>query len=322
VTLILSHISRQGVLQTVDRLVTTTKQGKVSPYDDQSNKSIIFAARDAVVTLAYTGLSYIGQTSTDQWITETLQGEPVPLGPDGKSPATFSGRSRLDWPSLGEALTQLRDAVPSAMARVRPAWRKEPISIVVAGWQLYHRKPARPFVQIIHKLDVSGTVRVETAPRHLGRGLYLSSEPDGHLTESELRQLLKTLAAQPIKNRMATLVGAVRKVASSSSLVGAHCMCTVLPPTHLRWARVSYDSPTQAYGQLQSANAGIITMPVSFSPWVISRGRTTAPMVQAGSGTLELGLDHCTLTVESPKIDPPPGLVAYMGTQRRRPAPL
>jgi hypothetical protein len=294
--------------------------GRVSDYDPQSNKSVIFSAADGLLTVAYTGLSYLGDTPTDQWIAETLQGEPIPVGPDGERPWTFTTRWRRDWPSLGEAIRQVRDGLPNALASVRPEWRTIPITIVAAGWQLYRRAKARPVIQTIHKVDASGTTRVEAAPRHLGRDLYMSTEPDGHLSDEEFKQLISGMRNKGGKARLDDMVGAVRMVAGRSKMVGPHCMCTVLPPPHHGWAFVGYDSTVQAYGELEGGGSSV-AIPVSFSPWVISRGSIVAPMVQAGSGTTEVGIVHCKLIIAPPKTDPHTGLAAYMGTQPRRPPP-
>lgn len=58
-TLILSFANRLGVIQVVDRLLTKTKQDISRPFDRQSNKTLIYVARDAVVAISYTGLGYL-----------------------------------------------------------------------------------------------------------------------------------------------------------------------------------------------------------------------------------------------------------------------
>src|SRR5260221_2114773 len=78
-TLILSHLSRSFVLQMSDRLVTKIPPGNDSPssFDALANKTIIYCARDAIVSMSYTGHAYIGQLPTDDWIVKTLTGVDV-----------------------------------------------------------------------------------------------------------------------------------------------------------------------------------------------------------------------------------------------------
>lgn len=71
-TLILTHLSAgyPYALQVTDRLVT--KGG--SPFDPLANKNIVYVARNAIVSIAYTGLAYIDGIPTDVWIAERLVG--------------------------------------------------------------------------------------------------------------------------------------------------------------------------------------------------------------------------------------------------------
>src|SRR5437867_2015050 len=60
-TPIVSLASRRYVLQVGDRLVTRAAH----PFDPFSNKAVIYFARDAVVSISYTGLAYLESLPTD-----------------------------------------------------------------------------------------------------------------------------------------------------------------------------------------------------------------------------------------------------------------
>jgi len=76
VTLVISQASRWCALQVTDRLVT---QGS-RPFDEASNKNIIFVADDASVTMGYTGIGYLDDVTTDEWIACQLGGQGIKPG--------------------------------------------------------------------------------------------------------------------------------------------------------------------------------------------------------------------------------------------------
>lgn len=47
------------------------------PFDPEANKTIVYVARDAIVSIGYTGRAYLEGRPTDQWIAEQLIGEEV-----------------------------------------------------------------------------------------------------------------------------------------------------------------------------------------------------------------------------------------------------
>jgi len=87
-TLILTRASRDYVLQVADRLVTLPGG---QPFDAMSNKTVLYCARNGVVTMGYTGLAYLGGIPTDQWIVQTLIGSTLELGPSGAPAIRLGG---------------------------------------------------------------------------------------------------------------------------------------------------------------------------------------------------------------------------------------
>jgi len=69
-TLILGQASRDYVLQVTDRLVTKGNR----PFDPLANKNIVYCARNALVAIGFTGIAFLGDIPTDQWIVEQLTG--------------------------------------------------------------------------------------------------------------------------------------------------------------------------------------------------------------------------------------------------------
>lgn len=70
-TLILTVITRDTVVQASDRRLTIPNQG---PCDDEANKTVCVSCQDAAFCIAYTGLAVIGgnRRRTDLWLLDTL----------------------------------------------------------------------------------------------------------------------------------------------------------------------------------------------------------------------------------------------------------
>jgi hypothetical protein len=71
VTLVLTAVAPNFVVQVSDRLVTDAGSGKV--LDPVTNKTVIYLARNAHVTIGYSGLAYIEGITTDRWIAQILR---------------------------------------------------------------------------------------------------------------------------------------------------------------------------------------------------------------------------------------------------------
>jgi hypothetical protein len=60
-------------VQVSDRLVTGGSRS-----DPCANKTVVYRARDALVSIGYSGIAYVDQTPTDDWIVEHLWGNSLP----------------------------------------------------------------------------------------------------------------------------------------------------------------------------------------------------------------------------------------------------
>ena len=68
-TLIVTAVGKSFVIQASDRRLTTPS-GELR--DDNANKALCVACRDAVFAMAYTGLAQIGSKRTDEWLADEL----------------------------------------------------------------------------------------------------------------------------------------------------------------------------------------------------------------------------------------------------------
>ncbi len=70
-TLVLTHMSDDLIVQVADRRLTVSGTGQL--VDDDANKAIQYGPSFAV---AYTGLARIGRQKTDEWAMEALRHAP------------------------------------------------------------------------------------------------------------------------------------------------------------------------------------------------------------------------------------------------------
>src|SRR5208337_1465023 len=99
-SIVLTAACRLFTMQVSDRLITeirpadraTNQPGASRPFDALSNKSIVFRAQNAIVSMAYVGSAYLDGKPTDEWIAEQLWGEPLTdRTPDGRVGMRFGG---------------------------------------------------------------------------------------------------------------------------------------------------------------------------------------------------------------------------------------
>ncbi|MDA8188241.1 MAG: hypothetical protein M0T85_08880 [Dehalococcoidales bacterium] len=67
-TLIITAVSRDGIVQVSDRRLT--KDGQA--YDDSSNKAVCVSCSDGRLAISYAGLAEIGGQRTDEWLADCL----------------------------------------------------------------------------------------------------------------------------------------------------------------------------------------------------------------------------------------------------------
>jgi len=101
------------VVQVSDRRLTLNG----IPWDDAANKCVVVGCRDALLSITYTGLAYIGEVPTDEWIHGIVDASP--------------GAKR----SMGFVVDLLERAATEAFASQIPLIdRGSPLTMLIAGW--------------------------------------------------------------------------------------------------------------------------------------------------------------------------------------------
>lgn len=317
-------------MQVADRLVTT--DGK--KFDPASNKSLIYLAKNAIVTIGYSGLAYLDGIPTDEWIARTLWGEDLPRRDDGRAVGhTFGGGQSTD---IGRAIERVRSGSENALRKDRTPLKARFLQIVLAGWQwrrMGSRTVWRPILHVISSERQNGQIRcdVDSLARywHYERGLrdgklrppfmilpipVTTDNPTPYM--SELITRLEPVAYLPDTSRQ-TLVKEIRTQAASVPTIGKDCMCIYVPPPSDSVVEVEYI----AAGWEPSISARDKIYSASYSPWIIGRATLHAPSIILGMQEAQIGPFVVRLRGPSPPKGPGPRLIAASISQKRPPKP-
>ena len=313
-TLIVSYTSRRYVLQVTDRLLT----GRGSTFDPLANKNIVCAARNAVVTMGYTGQAFINkEVPTDQWIVEKLTG--ITFDRSQKPWAIGPGSENL-MHDMGHLLWSLKNSFDHASVEMEDSWRQDwtanNFDLLITGWQWKNKNKRRfrPLLALLSKPRGSNTFDLEYTPRHYftpGR-FRIDAAPSGNIAKSQLQLLVNKITSKPDVTE-ALMVDVIRQVSKQNQVVGPDCMSIFLLPPSCSWGRVSYIPvmPGRAVLSNPSSTREILA---AFSPWLIGPNITVAPSIMSGSGW-NFPLGSYTISMDAPDN---PKIVAVFSSQERR----
>ncbi|MBI3281711.1 MAG: hypothetical protein HYZ57_17935 [Acidobacteria bacterium] len=297
-TLILTKASSDYVLQTSDRRITAGAE----IADKQANKGMVYACQNAIVTVAYTGMSVLDEVPTDQWLAETIIG--TRFDRDRKVPA-FPGSISPPSETIGQTLTRISEALRDAVANVRPIWRANwkamHFDIVAAGWQWNSRGRHRPIIAWISKPN--GRTDVEKGcrnrlwhyPRQGKRPFTVVAAPSVNFYHRDREQLLSKLQDRSLEECESALVDEMREVSVAIPEVGRDVLSvTLLPPTIA--AGYVFDRVEGARRRpIRSSFLPNLAADVAIAPWLIGPGTVRPPTelsrttdIQLGSYTLRL----------------------------------
>lgn len=290
-TLNLTFASTRYVHQVTDRLLTCVGVC----VDPLANKNVIYWARDAIVTLGYTGLAYLEGIPTDQWLAESL------------ADFTFdrSGRFRTfircgplpQWRDIGLSVKCLCEKLQTALKRAR----SETFEIIIAGWQWGRRERTRPIIWSVSYPDGKGGAETTRLPRrwYMPMRTKLGATPGGNISDQDFREVAARLPAQSADEVEAALVHGIRLTANKNCLVGPHCISIGLPdPKRRLEVRVRY-IPLGFQTAVVTGGGRTLEVPAAFSPWVVGQSLIAPPLILVG-GRTELHMGPFTVLLEAP----------------------
>lgn len=302
-----------------------------SQFDALSNKSIVYWARDAIVSISYTGPAYIGPLPTDDWIVQKL------TGVDVSEEFGMRGFPLSHWLDIGQSTRLLlRELACSEVAK-----QNLNFELTAVGWQWkMTRRPWEgryrpvPMAWALSKPQAGAfNGEVERLPRywHRKHGSFFHASPACNLPKAESDKMfaglrgkaqLQTGEETAARVEQAT-VDAIRSVSNSNPYVGPNCMSVLLAPPHQRaLIRISFFPQEQHLAQLVSSTSPPMTLPAAFSPWIVGGGWMQKPSVRVGQGTSDQFGPFTIAYGGTVAPCPAKGLILAMSSQKRPSRPL
>jgi hypothetical protein len=295
------------------------------PFDELANKNLVYCASNAVVTIAYTGISYIGDKPTDHWIAEKLTDNEfqMPSGRPGSSGSRFGmtigGQCLSPWLDLGLSLIHLRDALNHALDDVRRAWRRDwlqmPFEVIVSGYQWDKDGHARPIIAQIRKPSSSEAFKLEHEKRdwYLGGRGALIDNPSGNFKPQRLRKILKSVAKSSVDEAESIFVTAIQKLAQDNPTIGPHCMSILIAPPSIRSVRIRL-RPHTKHSVWITSDVESGRKICGYSPWIIGPNFISGPSVISGDSEVSFG--PYIVNIEAPGNDG--SISGFHFSQRRK----
>lgn len=171
-TLILAIATPAYVLQVGDRLTTREYQYPsgarvVRPYDTTANKTIIYGAKDALVTIGWSGAAYIQGLTTDNWLAQVLDPDARQIGGFG----AFRAGPRATILDIGQSVEAIRAAIERDFMSMPASRRAQGLVLQLVGWQwkLGNRPFEMPIAYRISNTGVDGaSTNIARSDRYWG----------------------------------------------------------------------------------------------------------------------------------------------------------
>jgi hypothetical protein len=253
-------------------------------HDPLANKTVLYLAADAAVTLSYMGDAYLDGVPTDEWIARCLRGDAMPPSKEPDHVIRIS-RPIPPWPSIDAALHRLATGLEGASRRLPAKRSRAHLGIVFAGarWDVEGYASTFCGALVSEQTGHGFTVLWGRAPKAPGETASMYAPP--YLTRAENDELQKAMRDRDLATLEPTYVDVVRTVSGRFAGVGPHCMCVRFsllpdPPTitcTFRAHRTSGKSPPLGGGEPY----------LSYSPWLILPGESQAPAESGGRGNWE-----------------------------------
>jgi hypothetical protein len=267
-TAIVGFTWRGLTVQATDRLLTQHAHGvPLKRWDALSNKAILLATEDAVVSVGYTGTAHIGGMTTDTWIAGILADTDL-SDLEGLMPWRFPGMRRLPTCviRLQHHLSEL--VVPDDFT----------LMVQIIGSRVTRRRRFTPVIGLVERHgaqdaadrlwqrdfgDWTKTFNVSAVPR-FGR--------------DELDDIARDLeAAAPDREAIErTLVAAVRRLGDRHGTVG-HDVLTVASALAGRAAWVRFWPHASSDADVPLPDVDRATY--AFSPWLLTPEGVAAPQI-------------------------------------------
>jgi hypothetical protein len=249
-------------------------------HDALANKTLLYLAPDGRFSLSYSGLSYLDEIPTDEWIARVITG----INPPHPWVGMKFGHvpRRLD---IGRTGMLLARNLEHSYKRLPARHRESGVSILIVGWKYRRSRPDQRITEAwaVVKPDDNTKASVgpllpreEEDPYHLfSIGARLPEELASNVLERIEDEEADALTSERL------LVDAIRQLASPGSGIGADCLSVLVPP---------FSAPEVVYRPAAERLLSVIPseeqVPVAFTPWLIGNRAVASPQAFVGSGAV------------------------------------
>lgn len=275
VTLILSFVSGEYILQVSDRRLVDPRTGR--PVHEAENKAVIYCGH---VIFGYTGLARISGRATDIWLAQTLQ----------------------PCQTLDAALKAVRTRATADFRQIPPRLPKQH-AFVAAGWARGSPDgPLRPFLAAIRNFDLG---RPSSAPAdeftigcHWFEADQIAVLPMGQLVRpQEIHHLARNLRRATTRRAgpwalARLLLSAMREASRGNPAIGPSVMVCSMPRHAVERGESSVGIPLSRSGiDWSTAQAFYIPAdsddPITYGPTIVCAGDIIAmPTIAPGFRSL------------------------------------
>jgi hypothetical protein len=275
VTLI-STLVRGAVIQVGDRqLAKVQLSGRVrrpEVFDRASNKTVVYVARNGLLTISYSGAAYVDDVPTDEWIASRLSGF-VRL-----ERVMRFGRLPFHH-DVGTAVLLLRQRLSAV--RPRPS-----VEVIAGGWQWKVNRVdrPRPVLWYVWQPSDGSDYRVQYERwRHAPYPPFLAFVPRTVPVDVGLKRATARVVYDPgtsTEEATAALVNLNAEASRASELIGPDCMVVELAPPPDLSVRVEYITGSRR-PDLADAVSGE-SLPAAFSPYLMGAREIYPPSSMIG----------------------------------------
>ena len=251
-------------VQVSDRRLTLNGQ----PWDDDSNKCVVFMCRDAIVAITYTGLAYIGDLPTDAWIAGVLEANHLPHRTIGWSIRVLCAAATQAFNDGSVPQSDLDSELTILVA----GWQRRRHICQSYAWTITNRPGGAPSPEFLFAYD--------RGRRYACPGEGWSGVIVGAATALDMQAWARVRGRVEQERDPAQIVGLLLDVVRGSSehpilghLIGKDCMAVVLP---------RHESE-----EIYSEYLPECGSPLSFTPQLVSPNFTMHDFMTVGGG-LEL----------------------------------
>jgi hypothetical protein len=279
-TLVITRASNRGVLQVADRLVTTQSGAR---FDELANKNLVYLAKDAIASIAYTGLAYLEELPTDVWLARELTGLEIHR--------LMRGINFGSTPEQLHAYAALQK-IARGLNRVLSSGPRMAFDLIMAGFKWSRSKPPKAFVWQA-SYDRETGLRLGTMPRNwqYPTKTLVRVIPGSNFPRADMNSLSEELrGASDPRSTETVMVNAVRRIANNNRYVGSDCMSIRISPPSLHYIGIRF-LPAVDRTAMVGAHGERATVKIAYSPWVISSKVVMPPMIMVGATRSAIGGD-------------------------------